>query len=122
MKPTTTRAARTLAPEDIRPGMYVTAMFIIDEDLPLFDASDVRDERVRPLRWRRAPWATAPGRVVDVCLPFVLIEEPSGDPVQVDVRRTILARLSKRYGRSAFTARTPDPCADCAKSGPKKGR
>jgi hypothetical protein len=95
--------SRTLAPEDIQPGTYVSVMYVVDEHVP--DSCD-RGESWRassPLRYARLPWEGAtPVRVVEVCLPFVLVKTARGKHRTLDVRRYRLARVSDHFGRRVF--------------------
>lgn len=45
---------------------------------------------------------TVPFRVVEVCVPFVLVAEPDGAHRTLDLRRHRLARVSDRFGQRAF--------------------
>lgn len=95
------KVSRVLAPEDIRVGDYISVLHIIGEHLPtcLEDASWRRTE---PLRVRWLPWSVTPVRVIDVCLPYVLVRGPSGRHGTLDVRRYELTRVPKSYGREVF--------------------
>jgi hypothetical protein len=98
-----TYIARLLAPEDIRPGTYVSVMYVVDEHMP---DSWERGESWRasgPLRYVRLPWEGAtPVRVVEVCLPFVLVKTARGKHRTLDVRRYRLGRVSDHFGRRVF--------------------
>jgi hypothetical protein len=98
--------ARSLAPEDIRPGDYVAVLHEIYE-FPTWFWCDggfalPRDEAVR-VRFTPHDDA-APLKVQAVCLPFVLVKQPCGGQRTIDVRRRPLARLAKTYGKSAWRA------------------
>ena len=103
------KTIRTLAPEDVRVGDYVAITQLVVE-LPSFfwDDSATRD----PSDPVRMPWIPGDGglprRVVDVCLPFVFVEEPDGRHCTLDMRRHRLARLSKRYARAALKRMAKD--------------
>ncbi len=109
-------AVRSLAPEDVAPGMYVTVMRCVIERLPSPYCDDatvllrgVQRYEVQP------PWAGMPLRVVGVCLPFVLVQRADGEHWTLDVRRHALARLSDRYGAEAFARYAADEAASAAK-------
>lgn len=95
--------ARLLAPEDIRVGMYVTQMSVMHEHWP-WDCEPKFGESPQPLRIRwLARRGGMPLRVRAVCLPFVLVESPSGKPRPLDVRRVELAEISRDYARVVQT-------------------
>jgi hypothetical protein len=98
--------ARVLAPEDVRAGDFVA---VLDElfEVPSYwwceDAAlHPRDElvRIRVMPTQENP----PQKVKSVCLPFVLVKQPSGEKRTLDLRRQRLARLDRRYGRVAWKA------------------
>ena len=104
--------AKSLAPEEIVPGQYVA---ILDEvcELPSYLWSDCgaltpRDQLVRI---RYTPTSDAvPLKVRSVCLPFVLVKQPCGSKRTLDVRKSRLARLDRRYARAAWKAyKKPQP-------------
>lgn len=110
-------AVRVIAPEDIRPEMYLAVLHVVGEHLPFFNASDVALRTLSPLRLHWLPWGNnTPMKVVDVCLPFVLVKQPDGKHRTLDVRRYRFARLSDRFGRRAFKrsksgrTRCEEPC------------
>ncbi|QDT69142.1 hypothetical protein MalM25_20700 [Planctomycetes bacterium MalM25] len=92
--------AKTLAPEDVRPGDYVA---VLDEEYeccaaawycdPPPHADKVIHVRLRP----REP--EPPLRVIDACLPFVYVQPPKGDGRTLDLRAVRLARLDRDYAR-----------------------
>ena len=94
--------ARILAPEDVRPRMYVSIMHVVYEHV-----SWCRE----PEPWRKGEPARSlllpddpsePLKVVELCLPFILVEDAEGDYETLDVRRQRLAELSRRYGDAVF--------------------
>ena len=103
---TESNIARTVAPEDIRPGAYVTILHVIDEFLPLvFDSNDASWRSVQPFRVRWLPYGDqSPMKVKSVCLPFVFVMLPDGAHRTLDVRRHQLAEVARDYGRSVFEA------------------
>ena len=120
--------AQIIAPEDIKPGGYIAVIEQIDERLPVFFPGDQKYQRIEPIRIRRLPCdcgeciGIRPLKVVEVCLPFILVRRPtgprnsgwsfdSGDSGSgsggtqlrtLDVRRYTFARLPESYGRSAY--------------------
>jgi hypothetical protein len=104
--PSKSNIARAVAPEDIRPGAYVTILHVIDEFLPpILCPDDASWRSVQPLRVRWLPCDDpAPMKVKSVCLPFVFVRMPDGMHRSLDVRRHLLAEVSRDYGRSVFDA------------------
>ena len=98
--------AKALAPEDIRPGDYVTPLHVIAE-VPSYwwcddDWSAPREEPVR-MRFTTS-CDGAPLRVQSLCLPFVLLKHPAGQAVTLDLRKCQLARLHRGFARRAWKA------------------
>ncbi len=104
-EPQSIGAARILAPEDIAPGQYVATLYRVYEiparpcDFEL-DAS-CKSQDIGTLRYR-VMISDGPYRVLDVCLPVVLVEDLNGCREQLDVRDTTIAQLSQSYGDRAF--------------------
>lgn len=95
--------SRPLGPEDVRAGQYVCVMNILCEHMPLwclFEESWKDPEPVRMLMM--APDAGRPLRVVEVCVPFILVEEVDRSLRTLDLRRYRLAAVSERYGEKTF--------------------
>ncbi len=101
-----TNIARTLAPEDIRPGSYVAALHLIEEIMPcVWAIDDVDYRKVQPIRVRCLPYENQePMKVKAVCLPFVMVKLPDGSHRSLDVRQHQLAEISRAYGKASFKA------------------
>lgn len=99
---TDTDLARRLAPEDIRPGDHVAILTFLREDFPFMWGCDSSFARAEPVR---TTWMPSDGgqplEVIAVCLPFILVSEPTGISRTIDLRRYSLVRLSRRYARKA---------------------
>ena len=98
--------AKALAPEDIRPGDFVTPLFVITE-LPSYwwngGSWDLPHDQ--PVRIRVIYNCDGmPMRVKSVCLPFVLAKCPAGEHSTIDLRKCQLARLDERYAKRAWKA------------------
>lgn len=92
--------AQAVTPEDIRPDDYVSVLYEIWELLSLASLDDWRP--IEPRRVRFLPDDVGPMRVVEVCLPFVLVCAANGKHRTIDVRKCRLARVSERFGRKTF--------------------
>jgi hypothetical protein len=98
--------AKSLAPEDIRPGDYVTPLHLLAE-VPSYwwCADDWSLPRDRPVYIRFITGCDGmPLRVKSVCLPFVLVTQPGGRALTVDLRKCQLAKLHDAYARRAWKA------------------
>jgi hypothetical protein len=95
--------ARALAPEDLRPGYYVAVLYIVAEYVSCAALDEAGWRRVEPVRVQWVPWFTGhPMKVIDVCLPYVLVKDADGDYHTLDVRRQRLARVTRRFAQAAF--------------------
>lgn len=95
--------SKSVAPEDIRPGQYITLLREVHEFVNLWAASDPLIKRDLLLRAEFiAEDAGLPLRVVSVCLPFVLAEAPNQKHRTLDTRRYAIARLDENYARKAM--------------------
>ena len=96
--------ARSLAAEDIRRGDVVAVLDVVYE-FPSFlwngESQILAPEE--PVRVRlRSRHTGRPLRVEAICLPYVLVEMPSGRRRAVDVRQCRLVRLGDGYARKAW--------------------
>ena len=87
-----------IGPEDIELGDYVTVSHETFEYIPTGCEHDGQLRRVTML----ADNAGKPLKVVSLCPPFILVEDPNGKHYPVDLRNHRLARLSGSYGKEAF--------------------
>ncbi len=94
--------SQPLAPEDIRPGDYVSLLHVVSECVPFFCIEDVQFRQIEPVRITHMPRSIEPMEVVEVCLPFVLVRLPDEKHQTLDVRRHRVARLSQRFGKKSF--------------------
>ncbi len=114
--------AKALAPEEVRPGQYVTPLVEVAEVPSFYWDDDVMLPRDEPVRIRFvSEGGGVPLKVKGVCLPFVLVKHPSGQRTAVDVRRCRLARLDRRYAAAAWRAYKKSLKAE-TKAQPKKCR
>jgi hypothetical protein len=98
--------AKALAPEEIRAGDFVAALYVITEWPSWYwDDSDPSHPRDEPVRVCVTPTSDPlPWQVRGVCLPFVLVRSPDGVAGTLDVRKCRLARLDEKFGRRAWHA------------------
>jgi hypothetical protein len=96
------KISKPVAPEDLQPEMYVAALTMMIELLPRgCDEPEWKKPEVVRTVWLPVEDVGVPLRVVEVCLPFVLVEQPSGKHQTLDTRRYRLARLSDQYAKKA---------------------
>lgn len=99
-------AARTLAPEDVRPGVYVAVMREISEHACAIEWRDEFMSGEKSVRYRcvEIPESSENGPLLveAVCTPFVLARDAQGKSRTLDLRRLTLARLRRSYGEFAF--------------------
>lgn len=98
--------AKSLAPEDIRPGDFVTPLFVIAE-VPSFwwCAEAWHLPPNEPVRLRFTPSENgAPLKVQSICLPFVLVKNPAREQSTLDLRKCQLARLDRSHAKRAWKA------------------
>jgi hypothetical protein len=98
--------AKSLAPEEIRVGDYVTPLHMVAEVPSYYWFSDCwnlpADEPVR-IRFTCGSDGT-PLKVKSICLPFVLVKQATGTQTTLDLRKCQLARLDRRYAKRAWKA------------------
>ena len=93
--------AKALAPEDVRPGDFVTPLFVITE-MPSFwwNGGCWNLPHDQPVRIRLTYNCDGmPMRVKSVCLPFVLAKSPAGEQNTIDLRKCQIARLDQGYAK-----------------------
>jgi hypothetical protein len=110
--------AKPLPPEEIRAGMYVVVMSVVVEIVP---SGIMMDSKLGPPEVQRVVTLACdcadcghllPMKVLEVCLPIVLVKRPilttdfSGGPRTelraLDVRRHRLAQVSDAIGKRVF--------------------
>ena len=103
-----TALARSLAPEEIRAGDYVTVLHEICE-LPSFfwDCDSALTRRDELVRMQLVPKnGGVPLKVKSVCLPFVLVKHPSGRKRPLDVRQCRREKLDQTYAEAAWRSQS----------------
>jgi hypothetical protein len=99
--------AKTLAPEEIRPGDFVTLLHVVAEVPSYFwwFTEDWNMPLDQPVRIRLTSLVDGqPMKVKSLCLPFVLVKQASGQRLTLDLRKCQLARLDRRYAKRAWRA------------------
>lgn len=101
---TTNLLSHVLAPEDIQVGDYLAILRVTSEYVvPPWQRTDCNPELTPVMRFAHYPANTGrPLKVLEICLPFVLVEKPNGKHTSLDVRRMQLARISAAYGERVF--------------------
>ena len=96
--------AKSVAAEDLLRGDFVALLSEIYE-YPSFlwccDASLAPDNEPIKLRFRGQDGGR-PLRILDVCLPFVFVEQPGGGHRTLDVRYCQLVRLDREYSKRVW--------------------
>jgi hypothetical protein len=98
--------AKSLAPEEIRRGDFITPLHVVAEMPSWFWFCETWNLPVdEPVRVRfMAPDGGQPMKVISICLPFVLVKAPDGERQALDIRRVQLARLNTRFAKRAWKA------------------
>ena len=93
--------ARSVAAEDLCAGDFVAILNEIYEYPSYLWQSD--SFALPPHEPVRVQWQAVekglPLKIVDVCLPFVLVKRPCGQHQTLDVRRCQFVRLQRRYAK-----------------------
>lgn len=98
------RLARVLAPDDLATGIFINVLRVRNEYFPCGIFSEV-NEHTRPVQVQMMPWndeQLGTMRVIDFCLPFVLVRKPTGEAVTLDARQYQFAQLSDTFGQAVF--------------------
>lgn len=103
-----TTTCRSIAPEDVRVGDFITQMQTVEE-LPSFfwdDASLQSSEQ--PVRYiRTSQQSGIPARVRSICLPFVFVELATGSFRTWDLRLCRIAQMSCSHARLVWKELKP---------------
>jgi len=95
---------RRVAPEDLRPGLFVAVLGVVHEVFPPSALESAEFRPIRPVRVVCTGCADGtPLLVVSVCVPFVQVEDAKGELRTLDVRREQLGVVGEDYGLEAFT-------------------
>jgi hypothetical protein len=104
-------AASSLAPEDLRPRMYVAILREKHDHTCEVEWSDQFMSGRKSVRYRCVdipdPGENQPVLVEAVCVPFVLVRDPTGKSRTLDLRRIDLMLLKKSFGEFAFARLKP---------------
>ena len=94
--------ARAVAPEDLRAGDYI---YVLGELLEVMPCLLDREQWQHPetVKLMVLPYSgKEPMKVVEVCLPVLLVKDKSGKCETLDARLFRFARLPDRFGRKVF--------------------
>jgi len=101
-----TALARSLAPEDIKAGIYVMTLHRQNQ-IMMGKCSEIGDPEVVVIQVVTRPiWTELPGKVIAVCLPYVVIERAPSKTEVLDTRNDRLARVSKGFAKAALKSQT----------------
>ncbi|MEZ6063430.1 MAG: hypothetical protein R3C19_24040 [Planctomycetaceae bacterium] len=94
-------AAKPTSAEDVRVGSYVTVLRSACELPSFFWGADVGAFPPElPIRYQHIPCNSGtPLKVKAVCVPFVLVRDPNGNHLTLDLRRSEVATLSDDYAK-----------------------
>jgi len=96
------RTSQIVAPEDIRLGDFVCLLRVVQEWIPFFDNAPWHRDPLRRVEMMPCD-EQLPMRVVEVCLPFIMVKQTDGTHRVLDIRRHRLARVARIYGQSVFS-------------------
>lgn len=99
-----TRAAKSIAPEDLKVGEFVAILSRTYQYPSYLWFSHDGDDRYETVKLRFLPHKNAgePMKVKAICLPFVLVQLASKKSETIDVRQCQLARLDKQFANLAW--------------------
>jgi hypothetical protein len=93
--------ARSLAPEDIKSGIYVMTLHRQYQVL-MSKCSPIGDPELVVLPVAMRPYETElPKKVIEVCLPYVVLETEKGKTEMLDTRSHRVAKVTKRFAKAA---------------------
>lgn len=99
---TQTTLARSLAPEDIQVGNFVMVLHRQNQ-IMMGKCTDTGDPEVFVIPVITRPsFPELPAKVVDICLPFVVVRRESKKTEIIDTRSERLARVPKLFAQSAL--------------------
>jgi len=98
------KTIKPIAPEDLQPEMYIAVTRVTVEYGPSFCSdTTMLPDGFKPKEVSYLPYpGGVPLKVIEVCVPFVLVELPNRRCQTIDLRRVEIARVSKRYGKTSF--------------------
>ncbi|MDF1809997.1 MAG: hypothetical protein P1U42_09910 [Phycisphaerales bacterium] len=100
-----TSLARSLAPEDIKIGTHVMTLHRQNQ-IMMGKCSELGDPEVVVIQVVTRPiWTELPGKVIAVCLPFVVIQRGSSKSEIIDTRNDRLALVNKKFAKAALEPR-----------------
>lgn len=99
--------ARSIAPEDIKIGTYVMTLHRCYQ-IPMSKCSVIGDPEIVIIPVIMRPFFTElPSKVVQVCLPYIVVERENRKTDIIDTRVEMLAVVSKDFGKAARKSHLP---------------
>lgn len=112
-----TTLARSLAPEDIQVGNFVMVLHRQSQVMmSKCTDSETPEVVVIPVVTRPA-YPELPAKVIDICLPFVVVRRESKKTEIIDTRSERLARVPEQFAKAALKPHMPKK-----KKGSKKNK
>jgi hypothetical protein len=109
--------ARPIAPEDIKVGTYVMTLHRCYQ-IPMSKCSVIGDPEIVIIPVVMRPFFTElPSKVVQVCLPYIVVERENRKTDIIDTRAEMLALVSNEFGKKARKPHLPKK-----KKKPKKSK
>ena len=109
---------RSLAPEDIKVGIYVMVLHRQCQVLMSKDSA-LGDPEIAVVQVVMRPYfPELPAKVIDICLPYIVVEREDRKTDIVDTRSERLAKVPKRFAKKALKPHLPKK--DKKKKGKKK--
>lgn len=113
---------RSLAPEDIKVGTYVMTLHRQCQVMMGKESSLGEPEAVVIQVVLRPYFPELPAKVVDICLPFIIVERENRKTDIIDTRAERLAKVPKRFAKEARKSHLPKKDKKKKKSKSKKGK
>lgn len=101
------KLARSIAPEDIKVGTYVMTLQRCYQ-IPMSKCSPIGDPEIVVIPLVLRPFYTdLPSKVVDICLPYIVVERENRKTDVIDTRTQVLALVSNQFGKKARKPHLP---------------
>ncbi len=112
--------ARSLAPEDIKPGTFVMTLHRQNQ-IMMGKCSESSDPQVVVVPVITRPgFVELPAKVLAICLPFIVVKRETGKTEMIDTRAERLALVPKSFAKAALKSHLPPKDKKKNKKGKKK--